>query len=227
MRKLPNIKDETLRLCALTHRSYVNENPGVGEDNERLEFLGDAVLGFLVGELLYKLYPEMSEEQLTRLRSNLVDKPQLAKLATQLGIGDLMRLGRGAIKEGGRQNPSLLSDTFEAIVAAYFLEAGIDEIRKFVQSLFIPVADSLVFPQSDVEPKNLIDSKGRFQQWALAKFVQTPEYFDIDDSGLDHAKEFTCGVRVNDMVYGVGKGRRKQDAQKQAAEAALRKVGLA
>jgi ribonuclease-3 len=188
------------------------------------------VLGFLVGELLYRYsnerYPEMSEAELTRLRSKLVDEKQLAELATQLGIGDLMRLGKGAIKEGGRQNPSLLSDTFEAYIAAYFLESGIEAVRKFVKPLFTAVADSIVFPQSDADPKSLIDSKGRFQQWALAKFVQNPEYFIIDESGPDHAKEFTAQVRVNGAVYGVGKGRRKQDAEKHAAEVALKKVGL-
>ncbi|AFZ19685.1 ribonuclease III [Allocoleopsis franciscana] len=226
MPKLPTIKDENLLRQALTHRSYVNEHPDAGEHNERLEFLGDAVLGFLIGELLYKRYPEMSEAQLTRLRSNLVDEKQLAKFATQLGIGELIRLGKGAIKEGGRENPSLLSDTFEAYIAAYFIESGIEAVQQFVQPLFTKVADSIVFPQSDTNPKNLVDSKGQFQQWALANFVQNPEYLIIDESGPDHAKEFTAEVRVNGKVYGVGIGRRKQDAEKRAAEVALKKVGL-
>lgn len=227
MYKLPTIKDGTLRLCALTHRSYVNENSTAGEHNERLEFLGDAVLGFLIGELLYKRYPEMSEAQLTRLRSALVDEKQLAKFAIQLGIGDLMRLGKGAIKEGGRQNPSLLSDTFEAYIGAYFVDSGIEAVGEFVKPLFTSVADSIVFPQSDTDPKNLVDFKNRFQQWALATFVQNPEYFIIDESGPDHAKEFTAQVCVNGTVYGVGKGRRKQDAEKRAAEDALQKVEFA
>ncbi|MBE9129520.1 MULTISPECIES: ribonuclease III [unclassified Coleofasciculus] len=226
MSELPHIQDQKLRLNALTHRSYVNENPDAGEDNERLEFLGDAVLGFVVGELLYKRYPDMSEAQLTRLRSNLVDEKQLSKFATQLGIGDLMRLGKGAIKEGGQQNPSLLSDTFEAYIAAYFMESGIEAVRQFVHPLFRDVADSIVFGQSDTAPKNLVDSKGRFQQWALAKSGKNPEYFIIDESGLDHAKEFTAEVRVNGEPYGKGKGRRKQDAEKRAAEAALKKFGI-
>ncbi|HBB31099.1 MAG TPA: ribonuclease III [Cyanobacteria bacterium UBA8803] len=227
MLQLPTIKNETLRLSALTHRSYINEHPQAGEHNERLEFLGDAVLGFLVGELLYNRYRDLSEAQLTRLRSNLVDEKQLAKFANQLGIGDLMRLGKGAIKEGGRHNPALLSDTFEAYIAAYFTESGIEAVRIFVQPLFTAVADSIVFPQSDGDSQNLVDCKGKFQQWALAQFVKNPEYFIIDTSGPDHAKEFTAEVRVNDTVYGVGKGRRKQDAEKGAAQAALKKVGLA
>ena len=222
MRQLPIIKNETLRLNALTHRSYINEYPKAGEHNERLEFLGDAILGFVVGELLYKRYPDLSEAHLTRLRSNLVDEKQLAKFANQLGIGDLMRLGKGADKEGGRQNPALLSDTFEAYIGAYFLESGIDAVRDFIHPLFRRVADSIVFQPSDAEPKNLVDAKGRFQQWTLANFVQNPEYFIIDESGPDHAKEFTAEVRVNGKVYGVGTGRRKQDAEKRAAEAALK-----
>lgn len=224
MDQLPTIKDETLRLSALTHRSYVNEHPDAGEHNERLEFLGDAVLGFVVGELLYHRYPDLSEAHLTRLRSNLVDEKQLAKFASQLDIGELMRLGKGADKEGGRQNPALLSDTFEAYMAAYYIESGIDAVRQFIHPLFRDVADSIVFQTSDAEPKNLVDAKGRFQQWALATFVENPKYSIIDESGLDHAKEFTAEVRVKGKVYGVGKGRRKQDAEKRAAKAALKKV---
>lgn len=226
MDKLPTIKDEKLRLCALTHRSYFNEHPEVGEHNERLEFLGDAVLGFLVGEFLYKRYPQMNEAEMTRMRSNLVDEKQLAKFATELGMGEIIRLGKGAVKEGGRQNPSLLSDTFEAYIGAYFLESGIDKVRDFVKLLFAAVAENLISSESNAKSKNLVDSKSRFQQWALEKFVKNPEYVIISESGPDHAKEFIAQVRVNGTVYGVGKGRRKQDATKRAAEAALKKVGL-
>ncbi|MBD1938500.1 ribonuclease III [Microcoleus sp. FACHB-68] len=226
MTKIPQFKDESLLRLALTHRSYVNEHPDERENNERLEFLGDAVLGYLVGELLYKRYDDMTEAQLTRLRSALVDEKQLAKFASQLGIGDLMRLGKGADKDGGRQNPSLLSDTFEAIIGAYFLDSTITPVRAFINKLFIPVADSIIFPDSDEDPKNLVDSKNRFQQWALAKFGQNPDYAIIDEDGPAHAKEFTAEVYVKGKMYGVGKGRRKQDAEKRAAEVALRKVGL-
>jgi ribonuclease-3 len=226
IQKLPIIKNESLLQCALTHRSYVNEYPDAGEHNERLEFLGDAVLGFLVGELLYRRYPQMSEAQLTRLRSNLVDEKQLARFATQLGIGELIRLGRGATKEGGRQNPSILSDTFEAIIGAYFLEAGVDAARQYIQLLFAATADSLASPESDIAPQHLIDSKGQFQQWALAKFVQNPEYSIVDETGPDHAKEFVAQVQVKGKVYGIGKGRNKKEAEKRAAEAALKAVGV-
>ncbi|NJL68024.1 MAG: ribonuclease III [Microcoleus sp. SM1_3_4] len=226
MYKLPEFKDKSLLQRAFTHRSYVNEYPEAGEHNERLEFLGDAILGYLIGELLFKRYEELSEAQLTRLRSALVEQKQLAIFAAQLGIGKLMRLGKGAEKDKGRENPSLLCDTFEAIIGAYYLDSTITPVRAFVKKLFVPVADSIVYPQSDADPKELVDSKNRFQQWSLAKFVQNPEYVIIDEEGPDHAKEFTAEVYVNGKMYGVGRGRRKQDAEKLAAEAALKKVGL-
>jgi ribonuclease-3 len=226
MIKLPEFKDESLFIQALTHRSYINEHPQEKDNNERLEFLGDAVLGYLVGELLYRRYEDMSEAQLTRLRSELVNEKQLAKFAIALGIGDKMRLGKGAEKDRGRENPSLLSDTLEAIIGAYYLDSTITPVRAFVRKLFTPVADSIVFPTSNTDPQNLVDSKNRFQQWALANFGKNPEYAIIDQDGPDHAKEFTAEVYVNGKMYGVGRGRRKQDAEKKAAEVALKKVGL-
>lgn len=226
MSKIPLITDRTLLDRAFTHRSYINEHPAEKEHNERLEFLGDAVLGFVVGELLYERYPDMSEAQLTRMRSALVDETQLANFARQLNLGAKMRLGNGAIKDGGRDNPSLLCDTFEAIIGAYFIDVGIEKVRDYVRKLFIPVADSIVFPQTDEDPQNLIDSKNRFQQWALKEIGENPKYVIIDESGPDHAKEFIAEVRVKGKVYGSGKGSRKQDAQKRAAESALKKLGF-
>lgn len=225
-KKLPLFSNSDLFDQALTHRSYVNEHPAE-KDNERLEFLGDAVLGFLVGRLLYERYPEMSEAQLTRLRSALVNEKQLADLAQDLNIGQFIRLGRGAQRDGGRDNPALLSDTLEAIVGAHFLDAGMDAVWDFIQPWFTPIADQLVQPQSDrAEPTNLVDCKNRFQQWALASCGQNPQYRIVEESGLDHAKEFTAQVLVNGKVYGCGKGHRKQMAEKRAAEEALVKLGL-
>lgn len=231
MKKLPEIKNEKLRLQALTHRSYINENPDAGEDNERLEFLGDAVLGFLVGELLFRRryrddMSKMSEANMTRLRSALVDEKQLAKFATQFGLGELLRLGKGAIRDGGRTNPALLSDAFEAYIGAYYLDTNIDKVREFIQPLFTAVANDIVFPQAQTQPQTLIDSKNRFQQWALAEWGENPKYYIVDESGPDHAKEFRVEVRVKDQVYGAGKGHRKQDAEKCAAEVALHKLGI-
>lgn len=226
LHNLPLFNNQELYQQALTHRSYVNEHP-TEKDNERLEFLGDAVLGFLVGRLLYESYPEMSEAQLTRLRSALVNEKQLAELAQQLEIGKLIRLGRGAQRDGGRDNPALLSDTLEAIIGAHFLDAGIDAVWDSIQPWFSPVAENIVQPQSDrAEPTNLVDCKNRFQQWALERYQQNPQYKIVEESGLDHAKEFTAQVLVNGNVYGSGKGHRKQIAEKRAAEDALVKLGL-
>lgn len=224
--KIPLFKNTELFQQALTHRSYVNEHPNE-KDNERLEFLGDAVLGFWVGKLLYDRYPEMSEAHLTRLRSALVNEKQLAELAHQLGIGQLIRLGRGAQRDGGRENPALLSDTFEAIIGAYFLDSGIDAVRDYIHPLFSSVVEKIVKPQTDrTQPPSLVDCKNRFQQWSLATFGQNPQYRIINESGLDHAKEFTAEVVVNGKVYGTGKGHRKQIAEKCAAEHALLTLGL-
>ena len=229
--KIPEFKNQELLRQALTHRSYLNENSGAEEDNESLEFLGDAVLGFLVGELLYRRYKEehdLKPKELTRLRSLLVDEKQLAKFAVQLGIGEKMRLGKGAEKDRGRQNPALLSDTFEAIIGAYFLDSNLTKVRPFVKRLFQPVADDIILPDSEDNspPNDLVDTKGKFQQWALAKFGENPKYESNDGDGPDHAKTFTAEVRVRGKLYGIGKGHRKQEAEKRAAEKALKKVGL-
>jgi ribonuclease-3 len=232
--KLPLFNNPALFNLALTHRSYVNEHPEAGEDNERLEFLGDAVLGFVVAQMLYQMYPTINEAQLTHLRSRLVDEQQLGKLGAELGLGELMRLGNGAAKDGGRNNPSLLNDTFEATLGAYFLDAGIEPVRRYILEIFQPLAAKLVQntcnPDTDTQQHlkqpqaTFIDSKNRFQQWALANFQTPPEYQIIAESGPDNAKQFTAQVSVLGQVYGVGTDRRKQEAEKRAAEAALKAV---
>jgi len=234
-RDLPLFSDRALFNLALTHGSYINEHLEAGtDDNERLEFLGDAVLGCVVAEMLYKLYPTINEAQLTHLRSRLVDEKQLSKLGAELGLGQLMRLGKGAAKDGGRNNPSLLNDTFEAIIGAYFLDAGIEAVRSYILLIFEPLAEKLVndsvisnlavSDQSNQVQETFIDSKNRFQQWALSNYQEKPAYQIIAESGPDHAKEFTAQVLVQGKVYGVGKDRRKQEAEKRAAESALNKI---
>lgn len=223
--QIPRFRNPSLLTRALTHRSYNNEHPDAGEDNERLEFLGDAVLNFLSSKFLYNLYPDMSEAQLTRLRSALVDEPQLAAFAEYLQIGNKMRLGKGAIKDKGRKNDSLLSNTFEAIIGAYFLDSGLDAVWNFVEPLFASAAEGHLDPGADADPKILVDSKNLFQQWALANFGQNPAYATIGESGPDHAKEFIAEVRVGSTKYGIGQGRSKKEAEKRAAENALKKVG--
>ena len=222
--ELPPITNQSLLELALTHRSYINEHPEVTEHNERLEFLGDALLGFLVGELLYKLYPAMSEAKLSRLRSRLVNEEQLGKLGVLMNLGSLMRLGKGAEKEHGRTNLSLLNDTFEAIIGAYFLDQGVEAVANYVQPLFKSLAEELVTESSNTQTRMFTDSKNRLQEWALANYQEPPTYQIIQESGPDHAKEFTAQVLVKGIIYGTGTGKKKQEAQKAAAEDALKQL---
>jgi ribonuclease-3 len=228
LKKLP-FQDASLLQRALTHRSYIYENPNSGEDNERLEFLGDAILTFLSGEYLYRSYPEMREGEMTPLRSRLVDKPQLAKFATDLEIGRCIRLGKGAEIEGGRTNSSLLSNTFEAIIGAYFLDSGVEAVRNFVEPLFTEAIKNPAFPEFNADSNNFVDSKGRFQKWALGNIDenpqrQVPKYITSRSGGADNAPEFIAKVFVGEKEYGEGRGRSRKDAEKCAAEDALAKL---
>ncbi|QHG20176.1 ribonuclease III [Nostoc sp. ATCC 53789] len=227
-------QDASFLLRALTHTSYMHENPNSGEDNERLEFLGDALLNFLSGEYLYRRYPEKKEGELTPLRSRLVDKPQLAKFAVRLNLGKWIRLGNGAEKDGGRTQSRLLSNTFEAIIGAYFLDSGTESVRDFVEPLFDSViAENLsISHKSDSNTNNfvIVDSKNRFQEWVQRNVTPTPpKYFTEQIGGPSHAPEFIAKVLVDEKIYGEGKGRNKRDAEKAAAEdalAELKKKGL-
>ncbi|AHJ30301.1 Ribonuclease III [Nodularia spumigena CCY9414] len=212
-----NFQNEKLLQQALTHRSYVNENPGE-KHNERLEFLGDALLTFISGEYLYTRYPEIAEDEMTRRRSALVDEKQLAKFAIEVGLDFKMRLGRGAIQDGGFQSPNLLSSAFESVVGAYYLDCdrNIEKIRPIIADLFNSV------PQAIMEIRSNVDSKNRFQEWVQAKFgTLLPKYITERIGGQDHAPEYLAQVFVGEQVYGYGKARGKKEAEKQAAENAL------
>ncbi|MBI3244442.1 MAG: ribonuclease III [Chloroflexi bacterium] len=204
---------------ALTHRSYLNEHAEESEDNERLEFLGDAVLDFLVGAMLYHRFPEMQEGQLTRLRSALVRAEQLAGLARQLELGQYIRLGKGEDDAGGRERDTLLGDVFEAILGGLYLDSGLEAVKEFVERLLLPVAAEVAREQSD------IDAKSYFQEWAQSELNHTPQYVTVSAEGPDHEKTFAVEVRVNGEVYGAGAGRSKQAAARAAAMDALKRVG--
>jgi ribonuclease-3 len=221
MHNILMFRDEKLLRRALTHRSYVNENPGEGEHNERLEFLGDAVLNFLSGEYLYRRHPEKGEDELTRRRSALVDEKQLAKFAIEVGLDFRIRLGKGAIRDGGYQNPNLLSSTLEAVIGAYYLDndCNIEAVRAIIEPLFDAVPEQIVVSRSNV------DSKNRFQEWVQANIGPTPpKYVTTQTGGLSHAPEFKAEVYVGDQKYGEGMGRNKKAAEKLSAEDALAKL---
>ncbi len=214
--QLPAFRDPSLLQRALTHRSYVNEHPEALEDNERLEFLGDAVLDFVTGAFLYHRYPEMAEGRLTRLRSALVRTEQLAVFSQAVGLGPLMRLGRG--EEAGRARATLLCAAFEAVIGAYLLDAGIEAVRAYVEPLFMPAAEEILRADKDTDAKSLL------QEWAQARRSQTPRYTTLAATGPDHEKMFTVEVRIGEEVFGVGAGPNKQAAAQAAAQAGLKRA---
>lgn len=211
--------DRSLLDRALTHRSYLNENPTVvQEDNERLEFLGDAVLDFVVGAYLYNRYPEMREGELTSLRAALVRSRTLASFARQLDIGSYLHLGLGEEENGGRERTPLLCASFEAVIGALYLDQGLAAVRPLVETLIAP---ALV----DIREKSLHkDAKSEFQVWAQAEFNITPHYIVIDATGPDHAKVFTVEVLIGHDPWGRGTGPSKQVAAQAAAREALQRA---
>ena len=205
---------------ALTHRSYLNENPHTIEDNERLEFLGDAVLDFVVGAWVYHHCPEMAEGELTRLRSALVRNEQLAAFARQLGLGRGLRMGHGEAASGGRERDGVLGSVFEAVVGALYLDAGLAAVERFMAPLLQSVRERLVLRAEIYDPKS------RFQEWAQSERLGTPRYVTISSDGPDHAKVFEVEVRIKDQAYGRGTGASKQVAAQVAAQTALETIGL-
>jgi ribonuclease-3 len=205
---------------ALTHRSYLNEHPEAIEDNERLEFLGDAVLDFLVGAWLYNRFPELPEGNLTRLRSALVRTEQLAQFAKDVGLERAILLGHGEEEAGGRERPALLCGTFEALVGALYLNSGISSVQAFVAPMLEPAANRILTDHKDKDPKSLL------QEWAQAQGFGTPSYRTVSAIGPDHAKVFTVEVYVHGEKYGRGVGNSKQSAAKIAARSALDFLGL-
>jgi ribonuclease-3 len=214
---IPTFRNPTLWQQAMTHRSYAKEQGEGVPDNERLEFLGDAILTFLSGEYLFQRYPDRAEGELTPLRAALVDEKQLSYFAQQLGLADHLKLSLGAENSGGRQSNRLLCSAFEALIGAYYLDCDrtLQPIHDYVLPMFDTVAEQV--SQTALQ----INYKSRLQEWALEHLSQIPEYIILQESGPDHAKQFTAEVRICGKAYGQGTGRRKQDAEKQAARVAL------
>jgi ribonuclease-3 len=196
---------------ALTHSSYAAEHEC--ESNERLEFLGDAVVDLAVADLIVTAHPELNEGSGSLVRSRVVNEASLAEAATRLDLASAMRIGRGVKKEHGLERPSLLADAFEALVAAIYLENGYDAAKSFVhESLAEAVADAALRP-GDGDPKT------RLRQWSEANGLGTPDY-EVTVSGPNHDAMYSALVRVADLVMGSGEGRSKKSAEARAAEAA-------
>jgi ribonuclease-3 len=201
---------------ALTHRSFAYENGGL-PTNERLEFLGDSVLGLVVTDTLYRGHPDLPEGQLAKLRAAVVQMRALAGVARGLQLGDFVRLGRGEEGTGGRDKPSILADTLEAIIGAVYLDCGLDTARDLVHRLFDPVIAISARLGAG------LDWKTSLQELTAAQFLGVPEY-RVEESGPDHQKFFRATVRVGGRDYGTGEGRSKKEAEQQAAQAAYNTI---
>ena len=209
-------KDKDLLMQAFLHRSYLNENKGLKMDhNERLEFLGDAVLELVVTEYLFAKYPKKPEGDLTSYRAALVNTITLSSVAGELGMNDFLLLSRGEAKDTGRARQYILANTFEAFVGALYLDQGYDQAKDFIKKNLFHLTDEIV-------AKRLWqDSKSRFQEVAQEKVNTTPQYKTIEEIGPDHEKNFIVGVYLGDEEVAKGEGKSKQEAEQSAAQNAL------
>ena len=199
---------------ALTHRSFAFEQPETVAHNERLEFLGDAILGAIVTDLIYRNHPEMTEGEMARLRASVVNTHALADLARDFAVGDHIRLGKGEDVSGGRDKDSLLADTFEALIGAVYIEKGMDELRTFLDPVFEDrIAGSL-------SAEHRYDSKTALQEVVVKETSELPLY-RVAASGPDHDRRYIADVFVSGELYGTGNGRSKKEAEQVAARQAL------
>ena len=210
-------RDENLIKQAFIHRSYLNEVKTKISSNERLEFLGDSILSLLVSVYLFTKYPQFSEGELTNLRSAVVKTSSLATISCQLNLGELLRLSRGEEESGGRRNPSILADTFEALLGAVYLDQGLPAVEKILGKLLFPLLSKIL------KSKTYKDAKSIFQELVQEETRISPTYKVIKEIGPDHAKKFTVGAYVGNILWGAGVGKNKQEGEMKAAIAALEK----
>lgn len=214
--------DKKLLKQAFTHRSYINENRESGlEHNERLEFLGDAVLELVITDYLYNQKKESDEGELTSFRSALVNAPTCAKVATNLGVNDFLLLSKGESKDTGRARQYILANTLEALIGALYIDRGYEIAKEFILINIAPLMEEVI------KHGTWIDAKSLFQEKAQEHTGITPNYKTVKESGPDHDKQFTVKVFLGSEVYGEGEGKSKQDAEQGAAREALKKHGWA
>ena len=215
-----NFNNKGLLKQAFIHRSYMNENKGEGlEHNERLEFLGDAVLELVVTNFLFNKYPKKPEGELTSLRSALVNTTTLSKTASSLGANDLLHLSKGEGRDTGRARQFILANTYEAIVGAIYLDQGYDSAKGFIENTIFHLIDEIV------DKELWKDAKSRLQELAQEKFSLTPNYKVSKEEGPDHNRIFTVGVYFGGKLVAEGRGESKQEAQQEAANKALEVKG--
>lgn len=204
---------------ALTHRSYVNELKRIDQkDNERMEFLGDAILALVISEYLVSAYPGDSEGDLSRKKAVLVSEASLAKAALGVGLGQFLRLGRGEEQTRGREKPSLLANALEAVIAAVYLDGGLNEAQAFVKRVLALVFEEVADGASGSGPQ---DCKTLYQEWCQKRFDTLPRYLTVRETGPDHEKTFEVHLSIHGDVVGLGVGRTKKEAEQQAAKQAL------
>ncbi len=209
-----SFNDLSLLEQALVHGSYANENPDIAASNERLEFLGDAILGLIIAEELYQRFPQYSEGELTKIRSSLVRQDALSRMARAISLGNYLYLGKGEEASGGRRKPANLAGAFEAIIAAIFFDQGLTTVKDFV----LRSADKEL--SQGVEA----DYKSQLQEVIQARHQQPPTYRLIETAGPDHDRTFTVEVRVGGTVLGRGSGKSKKMAETEAARSALARL---
>ena len=206
---------------ALTHKSFTNERRDTpSPNNERLEFLGDTVLGFLIGELIFRSFPNLQEGALSKIKAHLVSSATLAEKGRALGIGRYLRMGTGEARSGGGEKLSLLADGFEAIIAAVYLDGGLPAAGAFIGRIFAPDVAGI-----DIGDLSFHDYKTSLQESAQALGLPLPEYRIVDEYGPDHEKTFVVEVFWDGQSFSLGRGASKREAQRKAAKEALRKLG--
>jgi ribonuclease III len=211
-------KNKSLLQRAVTHRSYVNESGKTAKDNERLEYLGDSVLALVVNEYLFKHFEDYQEGKLAKIKSAVVSESTLAKLARKIDLGEFILMGRGEDHSGGRERPSILANTLEAVIGAIFLDSGLKVSRKFVLAL---IRDEIEIVNS---PTSMRDPKTALQEYVQKKYKDRPVYEVVAERGPDHRKEFTVRLVINGREIVTGEGPSKRKAEMNAARISLQKI---
>lgn len=218
MIKLPKFKNPALFTLAFTHRSYLNENKENTESNERLEFLGDSILSYVMSDYLFRTYPDYKEGVLTNLRSLLVNTKSLAEVARELDFGKYLLLSKGEEESHGRENETILANCLEAYLGALYMDQGVESVRKFLNDTLIPKAEIHVQQKSFKDPKSML------QEFVQAKRQHSPTYKVLEEEGPPHQRTFTVGAFVGQELIEKGVGSSKQKAEEDAAKHALEKL---
>ncbi len=218
MKQLPKFIDKNLFEQAFTHRSYLNESKKNLDSNERLEFLGDSILSFVVSQYLYREYPTYDEGILTNIRSLLVNTKNLAEAAKELGFGDYLKLSKGEHEAQGRKNQSILADSYEAYIGALFLDQGLNVVSLFIEDTLLSHVNHIIDQKTYKDPKSLL------QEYAQSQKKGSPLYKVVLEEGPPHAKQFTVAAFIGSLLVGEGKGKSKQEAEENAAKQALEKI---